>query len=242
MFSDSKARLGTMLTSCRELMLQYGLQQHPQDPCRFWMVGSGSTPPLILVLFVNDIRLAGPGDAPERFIAYLQSTHKCTSKTQGEYLSMTFDDPLGGMIKAHRLRYSTDILNDLAMSNCIPRLSPLPGGRTLLEADESELLPQDAAAWYRTGVGKIGYLLQTKPDLCFAFSELSRHLIKPGKRHLEALEHVISRRSSTSSATYPNTTRRALRSSATSSRYESQPTQTATTLPTSTTARVSRAR
>ena len=173
------------------LLLAYGLQQHPQDPCLFWMTGSASTPPLILVLFVDDIRLAGPGDACERFIAYLQSTHKCTSKPQGEYLSMTFDDPLGGMIKAHQLRYSTDILNDLVMNNCIPRLSPLPGGRTLLEADESELLAQDAAAWYRTGVGKVGYLLQTKPDLCFAFSELSRHLIKPGKCHLEALEHVI---------------------------------------------------
>jgi hypothetical protein len=59
----------------------------------------------------------------------------------------------------------------MAMGNCIPPLSPLPGGRTLLEADESELLAQDAAAWYRTGVGKIGYLLQTKPDLCFAFSQ-----------------------------------------------------------------------
>jgi hypothetical protein len=37
-------------------------------------------------------------------------------------------------------------VNDIAMGNCIPPLSPLPGGRTLLEADESELLAQDAAA------------------------------------------------------------------------------------------------
>ena len=64
--------------------------------------------------------------------------------------------------------------------NCIPRLSPLPAGHTLLGADESELLAPEAAAWYRTGVGKVGYLLQTKPELCFAFSELSRHLINPG--------------------------------------------------------------
>jgi hypothetical protein len=44
------------------------------------MLGSDSTPPLILVLFVDDIRVAGPGDAVERFIAYLRSTHKCKSK------------------------------------------------------------------------------------------------------------------------------------------------------------------
>jgi hypothetical protein len=44
----------------------------------------------------------------------------------------------------------------------------------LLGADESELLAPEAAAWYRTGVGKIGYLLQSKPELCLAFSELSR--------------------------------------------------------------------
>jgi hypothetical protein len=173
------------------VLLKYGLQQHPQDPCFFWMLGSDSMPPLILVLFVDDIRVAGPGDAIERFIAYLRSTHKCTSKAQGEYLSMTFDDPVSHTISAHQTRYATDLLKDLSMGNCIPRLSPLPAGHTLLAADESELLAPEAAAWYRTGVGKVGYLLQTKPELCFAFSELSRHLINPGQPHLDALEHLI---------------------------------------------------
>lgn len=173
------------------VLLKYGLQQHPQDPCFFWMLGSNSTPPLILVLFVDDIRVAGPGDAVERFIAYLRSTHKCTSKAQGEYLSMTFDDAVNNTISAHQARYATDLLKDLSMGNCIPRLSPLPAGRTLLAADESELLAPEASAWYRTGVGKVGYLLQTKPELCFAFSELSRHLINPGQPHLDALEHII---------------------------------------------------
>ena len=107
-------------------------------------------------------------DALERFIAYLRSMHKCTSKAQGEYLSMTFDDPINRTISAHQTRYATDLLEDLGMGNCIPRLSPLPAGHTLLGADESELLAPEAAARYRTGVGKIGYLLRTKPELCFA--------------------------------------------------------------------------
>jgi hypothetical protein len=154
--------------------------------------------------------------------------------------------------------HSTDILNDMAMSNCIPPLSPLLGGRTLLEADESELLAQDAAAWYqdaaawyRTGVGKIGYLLQTKPDLCFAYRtgvgkigyllqtkpDLCFAFSQPQQAPHQARQNVTSRHSSTSSAACPSTARRASRSSATSSRCELQPTQTATTPPTSTFAR-----
>jgi hypothetical protein len=81
---------------------------------------------------------------------------------------MTFDDPINHTISAHQTRYATDLLEDLGMGNCIPRLSPLPAGHTLLGADESELLAPEAAARYRTGVGKIGYLLRTKPELCFA--------------------------------------------------------------------------
>jgi hypothetical protein len=52
-------------------------------------------------------------------------------------------------ISAHQTRYATDLLEDLGMGNCIPRLSPLPAGHTLLGADESELLAPEAAAWYR---------------------------------------------------------------------------------------------
>jgi hypothetical protein len=62
-------------TVVRSRVTKNGLQQHPQDPCLFWMLGSDSMPPLFLVRTVrrrHDIRVAGAGDAPERFIAYLQ--------------------------------------------------------------------------------------------------------------------------------------------------------------------------
>ncbi len=83
------------------------------------------------------------------------------------------------------------------MGNCIPRLSPLLAGHTLVGADESELLAPEAAAWYRTGVGKVGYLLKTKPELCFAFSELSRHLINAGQPHLEHLIGYVAKNHNT---------------------------------------------
>jgi hypothetical protein len=52
-------------------------------------------------------------------------------------------------------------------------------------------LDQPEAEFYRTALGKIGYLLMTRPELCFAYSELSRFTKDPEPSHLEALQYTL---------------------------------------------------
>jgi hypothetical protein len=41
-------------------------------------------------------------------------------------------------------------------------------------------------------VGSLGYLVNmTRPDLAFAYSELSKYVTRPGKAHLAAVEHTL---------------------------------------------------
>ena len=45
---------------------------------------------------------------------------------------------------------------------------------------------------YRGIVGSLGYLVTTtRPDLAWAYSELSKYVQSPGKNHMLAAEHVL---------------------------------------------------
>jgi hypothetical protein len=47
------------------LLTAYGLTQHPSDPCFFYSTT------LVCVIFVDDIKAAGSGDATQRLVDYL---------------------------------------------------------------------------------------------------------------------------------------------------------------------------
>jgi hypothetical protein len=168
------------------LLTAYGLTQHPSDPCFFYSTT------LVCVIFVDDIKAAGSGDATQRLVDYLRASYKCTVKTHGEYLSINFDSCTDNTISANGARYARDMVNDLDMGGVHPTTCPLSAGTTLLKTTApGEVLNKDDTDYYRTAVGKMGYLTNTMPALCFPFSELSSHMHAPSAAHLDALRHVI---------------------------------------------------
>lgn len=169
-----------------DLLTAYGLTQHPSDPCLF------HSATLICVIFVDDIKAAGSGDAPQQLLNYLRASYKVTAKTAGEYLSINFDSSADNTVSANSARYARDMISDLNMAGAFPTTCPLPAKTTLLKTTApSECLDKDDTDYYRTAVGKMGYLTNTMPILCFPFSELSSHLLAPSPEHLEALRHVL---------------------------------------------------
>jgi hypothetical protein len=169
-----------------ELLTKHGLTQHTTDPCFFYSAN------LVCVIFVDDIKAAGSGDAPQQLVDYLRANYKCTVKTVGEYLSINFDSRTDNTISANSTRYARDMISDLGMGGAYPTTCPLPAKTTMLRITvPSEGLDENATAYYRTAVGKMGYLTNTMPDLCFPFSELSSHMLAPSPEHLAALRHVI---------------------------------------------------
>jgi hypothetical protein len=164
------------------LLLGYGLTQHQTEPCMFY------TNDLALCLWVDDLKIAGPGTAA--FIAYLQSHHKCTEQPNSEYLSMAFLTSADGKTTdVQQQRYIQDMLASLNCINAVPTLSPF--SPTTVLTPSSNPLNKQLANFYRTAVGKLGYLTMTRPELSFAFSELSRHNLAPGAEHLGAVQHLL---------------------------------------------------
>jgi hypothetical protein len=124
------------------------------------------------------------------FIAHLQSHHKCTEQPNSEYLSMAFLTSADGKTTdVQQQRYIQDMLASLNCINAVPALSPFPPSTVL--SPSSNPLNKQLANFYRTAVGKLGYLTMTRPELSFAFSELSRHNLAPGAEHLGAVQHLL---------------------------------------------------
>ena len=64
---------------------------------------------------------------------------------------------------------------------------------TRLSKDDCDPTPERAFHLrYRGIVGSLGYLVNmTRPDLVFAYSELSKYVQRPGKAHMTATEHTL---------------------------------------------------
>jgi hypothetical protein len=99
-----------------------------------------------------------------------------------------------GIILSQR-KFAKEILlaSDFDLSK--PATTPLPL-HSKLSNSEGELLLN--AEVYRSLVGKLNYLTNTRPDLSFAVQTLSQFLHHPRTSHLEALHHTLRYVSQTS--------------------------------------------
>jgi hypothetical protein len=51
--------------------------------------------------------------------------------------------------------------------------------------------PMVDATWYRSLVGSLRYLVNTRPDLAFSIGYISRFIEEPHEEHLLAVKHVL---------------------------------------------------
>jgi hypothetical protein len=84
------------------------------------------------------------------------------------------------------------ILAEYRMDECKPVSTPSEG---VLRHSANDLTPEDRLFMqdkdYRSLVGKLLYLLFTRPDIAFAVNQLTRHLNNPGKVHWVAAMRVL---------------------------------------------------
>jgi hypothetical protein len=88
--------------------------------------------------------------------------------------------------------YAEDILRTYGFWGSLPLATILPP-HTRLSKDDCDSAPERAFHLrYRGIVGSLGYLVNmTRPDLAFAYSELSKYVQRPGKAHMAAAEHTL---------------------------------------------------
>jgi hypothetical protein len=84
--------------------------------------------------------------------------------------------------------YIEDMLHMFGMAHCNSTKAPMAKGRMLIVNMNEQKV--DATA-YRKMVGKLIYLVNTKPNLSFSVSVMHQFLVEPQQLHLNAMKQIL---------------------------------------------------
>jgi hypothetical protein len=165
---------------------QLGFEKSEADPnLYFIMVGED---PLILLLYVDDLFITGA----ERLISSckesLASEFEMTDIGLMHYFLglEVWQEP--GHIFLGQGKYVCDILSRFQMGDSRPMTTPMITNWKKLHASESQLVD---STLYRQLIGSLMYLVNTRPDICFAVNTLSQFMVEPRRVHWVATKHVL---------------------------------------------------
>eukprot|EP00253_Pinus_taeda_P015738 PITA_15738 len=85
-------------------------------------------------------------------------------------------------------KYIVDILSRFHMEDCRPMSTPMITNWKKLHASDSELVDPTL---YRQLIGFLMYLVNTRPDICFAVNTMSQFMCEPRKVHWVAVKHIL---------------------------------------------------
>jgi hypothetical protein len=159
------------------------------DPCLF-LKFSESRELLSAVLFhVDDVLCAAPEDERETFMQALGA--RFPIKDLGEpkhFLGIRVTKLPGGGFAWSQQAYLDRVLEKFGMVGARARRTPIAARLYREEGAE----PADATQ-YRSLVGALMYMMIcTRPDICFAVNQLTRHFQLPQKHHWEAALRVLA--------------------------------------------------
>ena len=100
------------------------------------------------------------------------------------FLNIQFDHTTTH-IKMHQQRYVAALLKKFGLSGC--KIAPTPA----VPAPQGDDTPLPKNNNYRQIVGSLIYLMATRPDICSAVIELSKHLESPTHLHLQQSKRVL---------------------------------------------------
>lgn len=85
-------------------------------------------------------------------------------------------------------KYVTKMLKRFDMMDCKPMTTPMITNLKRLRSSESS--PVDPSK-YRQLIGALMYVVNTRPDICFAVNVLSQFQVEPKHDHWIAAKHIL---------------------------------------------------
>jgi hypothetical protein len=85
-------------------------------------------------------------------------------------------------------KYTVDILSRFHMDDCKPMSTPMATNGKELYASDSGLVDPTL---YRQLIGSLMYLVNTRPDICFAVNTLNQFMVEPRRLHWIVAKHVL---------------------------------------------------
>jgi hypothetical protein len=144
--------------------------------------------PLILVLYVDDLFITGTERLIEGCKRDLASEFDMKDIGLMHYflgLELWQEE---GHIFLGQGRYAVDILSRFNMGDCKPMSTPMITNWQKISTSASPLVNPTL---YRQLIGSLMYLVNTRPDICFAVNTLSQFMVEPRQVHWAAAKHVL---------------------------------------------------
>jgi hypothetical protein len=86
-------------------------------------------------------------------------------------------------------KYTVEIMQKFRMMYCKSMTTPMTINLKLLSDSSSDLVDP---TMYRQLIGSLMYLVNTKPNICFAVNTLSQYMVEPRHVHWMAAKHMLS--------------------------------------------------
>ena len=175
----------------RDFLLSIGFKHTESDHSLF--VNESTC--LIVSVYVDDIQIFGPKGSLE--ISKLKKElHRRFAMTDLGPVTGYLDMEIQRMRSERTVRitqqaYLKKVLTRFGMATCTPVLTPmLPG--TQLQEELVDQAPSDIVRLYQSMVGSVMYaMIQTRPDICFPVTILSRFNNNPNASHMMAIKRVL---------------------------------------------------
>lgn len=142
-----------------------------------------------LLVYVDDVILTGDDETEINHIkAALDAIFKI--KDLGDlrfFLGLEVARSSKGIVVNQR-KYALELISDAGLLSCRPLSTPMDC-KTHLKHDDGP--PFEDVSAYRRLVGRLLYLTTTRPDISFAFQQLSQYMSKPTITHHDAALRVL---------------------------------------------------
>ena len=134
--------------------------------------------PLITVLYVDDLILTSDDQLIKSCKEDLAREFKMKDMGLMHYFLGMEVWQKDGEVFVSQGKYANEILRRFHMEKCKPMQTPLVGNWRKEDATSGEVV---VAIVYQQLVGSLMYLVNTRPDLCFAVNQLSQAMVQPTK-------------------------------------------------------------
>jgi hypothetical protein len=94
----------------------------------------------------------------------------------------------GDGITLSQSSYALKILENAGMMNCNPCATPMEARLKLTKSVEDDVVNPTT---YRSIIGRLRYIVNTRPDLAFSVGVVSRYMEAPSKQHWAAVKHIL---------------------------------------------------
>jgi hypothetical protein len=143
---------------------------------------------LILVLYVDDLFLTGAENLVTSCKKDLAKEFEMKDLGLMHYFLGLEVWQREGEIFLGQGKYTIEILKRFGMEDCKTMTTPMITNLKKLNTSESEKVNPTI---YRQLIDCLMYLVNTRPDICFAVNTLSQHMVDPRRVHWIAAKHIL---------------------------------------------------